>query len=187
MQISTSLRIQNTSTQKSNTLKIQKSKNQKIQKSKKSKNPKIQKPKNPKIQHFLHLRNLVIFVFDFWIFRFLDFWNFCVLHWCFQSVETAPKLDSEKKGVCISIYSVFKGWACRRGAVTIYIYSRDSALVFVGRPWPARKSELSTGLSPPSSRCLPPGPSLVLIRYRESQWPIIWGYLVSITGYFWIL
>ena len=37
---------------------------------------------------------------------------FCVLHLCFQSVETAPNLDSEKNGVCTGIYSVFKGCAC---------------------------------------------------------------------------
>ena len=37
------------------------------------------------------------------------------VHLCFQSVETAPKLDSEKSGVCIGVYSVFKGCACRRG------------------------------------------------------------------------
>ena len=58
---------------------------------------------------------------DFLVFGFLDFYIFCVLHLCFQSVETAPKLDSEAKGVCIGIYSVLKGLACRRG-VTIYIY-----------------------------------------------------------------
>ena len=50
--------------------------------------------------------------------------DFCVLHLCFQSVETAPKLDSEKHGVCISTYSVFKGRACRGGGgVYIYIYT----------------------------------------------------------------
>ena len=42
------------------------------------------------------------------------------------SVETAPKLDSEKTktGVCIGIYSAFKGFACRRGGdhICIYIY-----------------------------------------------------------------
>ena len=64
---------------------------------------------------------------------FLGVWVFgwfFVLHLCFQSVETAPKLDSEKNGVCISIYSVFKGCACRRGGdhikqkknIYIYIY-----------------------------------------------------------------
>ena len=57
----------------------------------------------------------------FWSFGFLDFRFFGVLHLCFQSVETAPTLDSEKNGVCIGIYGVFKGCACRRG-VTIYIY-----------------------------------------------------------------
>ena len=44
--------------------------------------------------------------FDFWSFGFLDF---CVLHLCIQSVETAAKLDSEKNGVCIGIYSVSRG------------------------------------------------------------------------------
>ena len=58
----------------------------------------------------------------FWMLGVLDFWIFCVLHLCFQTVETAPKLDWGKKGVCIGIYSVFKGCACRRGGVTIYIY-----------------------------------------------------------------
>ena len=53
---------------------------------------------------------------------FRIFLSFCVLHWCFQSVETAPKLDSENNGVCIGIYSVFKGCACR-GRVTIYMYT----------------------------------------------------------------
>ena len=60
---------------------------------------------------------------DFWIFGFLDFWIFCVLHLCFQSVETAPRLDSEKtNGVCISVYSVFKGCACRSGGDHMYVY-----------------------------------------------------------------
>ena len=94
------------------------------------KHPEIQHSKNPKIQNFLHLQNLaIVFGFlDFWILGFfdfgfgdfgalgfLDFWIFCVLHLCFQSVETAPKLDSEENGVCIGIYSVFRGCACRRG------------------------------------------------------------------------
>ena len=48
--------------------------------------------------------------------------DFCVLHLCFQSVETAPKLDSEKNGVCIGIFSVFKGCARRRGGDHIYVY-----------------------------------------------------------------
>ena len=47
VQISTSLRVQNTSTQKSNIPKIQKSKNPEIPK---SKNPEIPKSKNPKIK-----------------------------------------------------------------------------------------------------------------------------------------
>ena len=115
---------------------FQKSQNLKIQKSDEKK---IQKPKNPKIENVLHLRNLAIvfgfldfWVFgvwdfwifgflDFWVFGFLDFWIFCVLHLCVQSVETAPKLDSEKNnGVCIGVYSVFKGCACR--GVTMYMH-----------------------------------------------------------------
>ena len=59
---------------------------------------------------------------DFWVFGFWDFWIFCVLHLCFQSVATAPKLDSEKNGVCIGIYSVFKGCACRGGGDHIFLY-----------------------------------------------------------------
>ena len=55
---------------------------------------------------------------DFWILRFLGFW---VLQLCFRTVETDPKLDSEKGRVCVGIYSVFKGCACRRW-VTRYIY-----------------------------------------------------------------
>ena len=60
----------------------------------------------------------------------MGFWIFCVLHLCFQSVETAPKLDSEKTGVCIGIYSVFKGRACRRG-VTIYIYKSINIYLYI--------------------------------------------------------
>ena len=107
-------------------LKLPNSKHPKIQKSKnlKIKNPKIQKSKNPKIQKKLQdsvdVKKFWIFGF-FFIFGFLGFWNFCVLHRCFQSVETAPKLDSEKTGVCIGIYSVL--WGVRVvGGVTIYIY-----------------------------------------------------------------
>ena len=66
---------------------------------------------------------------DFRILGFLGFWIFCVLHLCFQSVETAPKLDSEKSGVCIGIYSVFKGCASRRGGDHIYIYMYVYGLV----------------------------------------------------------
>ena len=53
---------------------------------------------------------------------FFDFLIFCVLHLCFQTVEAAPKLDSEKSGVCNGIYSVFKGCACRRGGDHIHMY-----------------------------------------------------------------
>ena len=73
---------------------------------------------------------------DFWIFGFLGFWFFgfwifCVLHMCFQSVETAPKLDSEKNGVCIGIYSVFKGCACRGGGDPIYIYIYTEGYIYI--------------------------------------------------------
>ena len=59
----------------------------------------------------------------FWIFGF-----FCVLHLCFQSVEAAPKLDSEKNGVCIGIYSAFKGCVHVVGGgggdhIYVYIYT----------------------------------------------------------------
>ena len=64
---------------------------------------------------------------DCWTFGFLDFWifgflGFRVLQLCFQSVETDPTLDSEKGSVCVGIYSVFKGCACR-GGVTIHTYT----------------------------------------------------------------
>ena len=52
---------------------------------------------------------------------FLHFWVFGFLQLCFQSVEADRKFDSEKDSVCVGIYSVFKGCACRRG-VTIYVY-----------------------------------------------------------------
>ena len=71
------------------------------------KHPESQLFKNPKTQHFLHLRNLGFFLIlgflDCWILGFLDFG---VLHLCFQSVETAPKLDSEKKAFA-SVFTVF--------------------------------------------------------------------------------
>ena len=55
----------------------------------------------------------------------LDFWIFCVLHFCCQSVETAPKLDPEKTA-SVSVFTVLvKGCACRRGVtrrVYIHIY-----------------------------------------------------------------
>ena len=74
---------------------------------------------------------LDFWIFGFWILGFgflglgfLDVWIFCVRHLSFQSVETASKLDSEKNGVCISIYSVFKGCSCCRGGdhICVYIY-----------------------------------------------------------------
>ena len=40
------------------------------------------------------------------MFGFLGCWIFCVLHLCFQSVETAPKLDSEKTAF-VSVFAVF--------------------------------------------------------------------------------
>ena len=124
VQIST--RIQNTSIQKSNILKIQK----------------MQKSQDPKIQNFLHLRNLTIvfwiceflafWIFgflDFWIFGFLDFW--VLVFWsfgflCFKLVfsicRNSSKIGFGKNGVCIGIYSVFKGCACRRGGDHIHVY-----------------------------------------------------------------
>ena len=73
--------IQKSKIQKSKTAKIQKSKNQKIKK---------------KLQDSVDVKN----------FEFLDFWIFCFLHLCFQTVETAPKLDSEKTAF-VSIFTVF--------------------------------------------------------------------------------
>ena len=62
---------------------------------------------------------------DFWIliFGFLDFGvfgflDFCVLHLCFQSVETAPKLDSEKTAF-VSVFTVFLRGVRVVGGVTI--------------------------------------------------------------------
>ena len=54
---------------------------------------------------------------DVWVFGFF-FLFFWVLQLCFQSVETDPKLDSEKTSVCVGIYSAFKGCAY----IYIYIY-----------------------------------------------------------------
>ena len=56
--------------------------------------------------------------------------DFCVLHLCFQSVDTAPKLDSEKNGVCIGIYSVFRGVRVV-GGVTMYIYIYIHAYMYI--------------------------------------------------------
>ena len=54
----------------------------------------------------------------FWIFGYLDFF---VLHLCFQSVETAPKLDSEKTAF-VSVFTVFLRGVRVVGGVTICIY-----------------------------------------------------------------
>ena len=60
---------------------------------------------------------------DFWVFGFLGFWIFCGLHLCFQSVGTAPKLDSEKMAF-VSVFTVFlRGVRVVRG-VTIYMYHK---------------------------------------------------------------
>ena len=69
---------------------------------------------------------------DFWI--FLDFWSFGFLgsgFWifgflCFTLVfpicRNSSKIGFGKNGVCVGIYSVFKGCACRRGGYHIYLY-----------------------------------------------------------------
>ena len=105
--------------------------------------PKIQKSKNPKIQNKLQdsvdvkrfgFLDLGIFRFlDLWIFGFLDFgilWIFWVFGFldflCFTLVfsncRNSSKIGFRKNGVCITIYSVFQGCACRRGG-TIYVYT----------------------------------------------------------------
>ena len=105
----------------------------KIKKKQKSKNPK----KNARFRRCKSFRFLDFWIWDFQIFGFWDFgifsvfgflgfWVFgffCVLHLCFQSVETAPKLDSEKKKRRLYRYlQCFKGCACRGGRVTICMY-----------------------------------------------------------------
>ena len=97
---------------------IQHSKTPKIQK---SKNPKLQKSKNQKIiARFRRCKKFWISGFwDFWIFGFLDFWVFGFLDFlCFTLVfpicRNSSKLGFGKNGVCIGVYSVFKGCACRR-------------------------------------------------------------------------
>ena len=88
-----------------------------------SKNPRIKKSKTPRIQNFPLLRNLASFL-DFWIFGFFDFWAFGFL--CFTVVfpicRNSSKIGFGKNGVCIGIYSAFKGWACRTGGDHIYIH-----------------------------------------------------------------
>ena len=54
--------------------------------------------------------------------------GFLALQLCFQFVDTNPKLDSEKNGVCIGIYRVFRGCACRGVGDYIYIYTNPSLL-----------------------------------------------------------
>ena len=61
---------------------------------------------------------------DFWVFGFLSFWIVCVLHLCFQSVETAQKLDLEKMAF-VSVFTVFlRGVRVVGGGdhICIYIY-----------------------------------------------------------------
>ena len=80
--------------------------------------PEIQKSNNP------YIYGILLFVagfLDFGILRFLDFWISCVLHLCFQSVDTAPKLDSEKAAF-VSVFTVFLRGLRVVGGVTIYIY-----------------------------------------------------------------
>ena len=71
--------------------------------------------------------DLWIFSFlDFWIFGFMDLWIFGFFDFlCFTLVLSICRNSSKigigkKNGVCIGIYSVFEGCACRRG-VTIYM------------------------------------------------------------------
>ena len=54
-------------------------------------------------------------VLDFWIFGFLDFWIFLWFTLVFSICRNSSKIGFGKKGVCIGMYSVFKGCACRRG------------------------------------------------------------------------
>ena len=73
------------------------------------------------------------------MFVFLEFWifNFWVLHLCFQSVKTDPKLDSEKGSICVGTYSDFKECACRRGGdhihtyIHMYIYIRTYIYTYI--------------------------------------------------------
>ena len=109
-----------------------------IQASRKSKNLKIQKSKNPKIQYIYGILQFLFGFLDFWILGFwifgfwiFGFWIFCVLHLCFQSVETAPKLDSEKNGLCVSIFTVFLRGVRVVGGVTIYIYRYINIYIYI--------------------------------------------------------
>ena len=79
---------------------------------------------------------------------------------CFQTVETAPKLDSGKKGVCIGIYSVFEGYAYRGGGdhkyihiyffyVHVYIYIHIPTAPAI---WPPSSAFRGLGLAEPGPR-----------------------------------
>ena len=98
-----------------------------------SKNLNIQNSKNPKL--FTSTESCIfcwIFGFlDFWIFRFFDFLilDFLCFTFEFSICRNSSKIGFEKKGVCIGIYSVFKGCACRRGVTTyfyVYIHTHTS-------------------------------------------------------------
>ena len=80
------------------------------------KHPEIQHSKNPKIQNF-YIYGILQLSLDFWIFGFSDFWCFTLV---FPICRNSSKIGFGNNGVCIGIYSVVKGCACRRG-VTIYI------------------------------------------------------------------
>ena len=77
------------------------------------KHPEIPHSKNPKMQNFLHLWNLAFFG----VFGFLDFLFFTLV--C-PICRNSSKIGFGKNGVCIGIYSVFKGCACRSRGVTKY-------------------------------------------------------------------
>ena len=99
---------------------------------------------------------------DFWIFGFLDFWafgflGFWVLQLCFQSVETDPKLDSEKGSVCVGIYSGFEGSACRRGGIYIYTYIYTYIYIYIHVSGSSSTDQLPTT---PHVRLWPVGPSI---------------------------
>ena len=71
----------------------------------------------------------MLLIFGCLDFGFLEFWDFglfvvgsFVFYTCVSNLYTQLQNWIRKKnGVCIGIYSVFKGCACRR-RVTIYIY-----------------------------------------------------------------
>ena len=64
---------------------------------------------------------------DFWVFGFSDFWKSCVLHLCFQSVETFGKT------AFVSVFTVLlRGvrvvGAGGAGHIYIYIYATPPQL-----------------------------------------------------------